>query len=366
MTPEMSFSASYAEAAAKFRDMATKAGASTVRIDSPVAGPDGEALATDIAWIGPRNAEKVLVTISGTHGVEGFCGSAAQIDWLRREEWRRLPKNAAALLVHAINPYGFAWSRRVTEENIDLNRNWIDFDQPVPANPGYDRLHAVICPDEWTDEQVKRSAAALAAYQPGEGEETLQEVLTKGQYSHPQGLFFGGRAPARARLRQTKIYEEYLSLARAIAIIDYHTGLGPWGYGEIIVGERTDSDAFRRARAWYGDAIKSVLDGTSVSTAAYGDGLSAAPRLLPHAQVTAIAIEFGVLPAMPTLRALQADAWLYSHGTAHAPQAMAIGQQVRAAFLDESDLWKGMVLGQSLAISRQAAIGLHSGAPLAA
>ncbi|MEJ0064575.1 MAG: DUF2817 domain-containing protein [Caulobacteraceae bacterium] len=43
-------------------------------------------------------------------------------------------------MIHAINPYGFAWLRRVTEENIDLNRNWIDFSQPPPANPGYDEL----------------------------------------------------------------------------------------------------------------------------------------------------------------------------------------------------------------------------------
>ena len=51
-------------------------------------------------------------------------------------------------MIHGINPYGFAWLRRVTNENIDLNRNWIDFNQPLPQNPTYDELHASICPSE--------------------------------------------------------------------------------------------------------------------------------------------------------------------------------------------------------------------------
>ena len=49
-------------------------------------------------------------------------------------------------MVHAINPHGFAWSRRVTEDNVDLNRNFVDHAQPYPSNPGYEELRAAICP----------------------------------------------------------------------------------------------------------------------------------------------------------------------------------------------------------------------------
>ncbi len=41
----------------------------------PGTGPEGEALFTDTAWIGPEDAVKVLVVIGGTHGIEGFAGS---------------------------------------------------------------------------------------------------------------------------------------------------------------------------------------------------------------------------------------------------------------------------------------------------
>ena len=44
----------------------------------PGGGPEGEALFTDTVWIGPEHAEKVVVLISGTHGVEGFAGSAVE------------------------------------------------------------------------------------------------------------------------------------------------------------------------------------------------------------------------------------------------------------------------------------------------
>jgi len=77
-----SFSASYAEARSKFLDAATDAGASLTSYSHPEQGPDSGALFTDCAWIGPKDAKSVLVLVSGTHGVEGFCGSGAQIDWL--------------------------------------------------------------------------------------------------------------------------------------------------------------------------------------------------------------------------------------------------------------------------------------------
>src|SRR5690349_1000872 len=101
-----SFSATYGEAREKFRAVASRYDAQLSSFTHPERGPDGAKLSTDVAWFGPRNAERVLVTISATHGVEGFAGSGSQIDWLTRGEAARLPSGVAALLIHAINPYG--------------------------------------------------------------------------------------------------------------------------------------------------------------------------------------------------------------------------------------------------------------------
>ena len=33
--------------------------------------------------------------------------------------------NAAVVLIHAINPFGYAWHRRFNENNVDINRNFL-------------------------------------------------------------------------------------------------------------------------------------------------------------------------------------------------------------------------------------------------
>jgi hypothetical protein len=359
MNSAESFSDDYRAARAKFLDAARGAGAALEAIPHPERGPDGGDLATDVAWIGPREAEAVLVMISATHGVEGFCGSGAQVDWLRREEFRALPDGTAVLIVHAINPYGFAWLRRVTNENVDLNRNWVDFNSPRKTNPGYETLADLICPTEWTAETQASTGQALMSYAQQHGSMALQQAMTGGQYTHPLGVFYGGDQPTWSRRTQTSIFEHYLRGAARIAIIDYHTGLGPWGYGERIVAASPQSARFTRAANWYGDAVTSpVAGGDSTSAEIVGDGLSFAPSLLGEAEVTGMALEFGTKPLMAVLNAVRADAWLHAYGDPLSPEGRLIKAEVRGAFFGDADDWKGMIAGQSLLATRQALKGL--------
>src|SRR5690606_23379879 len=102
----------------------------------------------DIARIGPADAERVLLLVSGTHGVEGYCGSGCQLALLDLGVFDRLPEGTAVVLVHAINPYGFAWRQRLTEGHVDLNRNFVDFAKPLPENPDYNVLDPYLIPAE--------------------------------------------------------------------------------------------------------------------------------------------------------------------------------------------------------------------------
>ena len=358
MTTTESFSADYASARAKFRDAATAAGAVPDAFAHPEPGRSGELLATDVAWIGPRDAERVLVMISGTHGVEGFCGSGAQVDWLRRGEASRLSAGVAALLIHAINPYGFSWLRRVTQENVDLNRNWVDFDAPLPVNAGYNEIAAAVVPEAWTEEAQTASAQVLGGYMMTRGPAAFQQAVSGGQYRHSGGVFYGGVAPTWSRRTQTAIYAQYLGQAARVGIIDYHTGLGPWGFGERIVCDHPGSAGFARAETWYGAGLTSPSGGTSTSAPISGDGLDAAPRLLPHAEVTGVAIEVGTQSLTEVLLALRADAWLHAHGDPLSPEAAPIKAAIRDAFYGDADDWKGMVAGQSLLATRQALAAL--------
>ncbi|MGR9053023.1 MAG: DUF2817 domain-containing protein, partial [Gammaproteobacteria bacterium] len=107
------FAGDYFEARSKFlKACAERPGGRRREFPHPTARCGDRPLSTDVYWLGPENADRVLVTISATHGAEGFCGSAAQINWLRHET---APDDVALLFIHALNPYGFAHWCRVNE-----------------------------------------------------------------------------------------------------------------------------------------------------------------------------------------------------------------------------------------------------------
>lgn len=358
-----SFAADYAQARTLFRHWAREAGGRLDAVSHPEPGPDGSELSCDTAWFGPVEAERVLVLISGTHGVEGFCGSGAQVDLLRRGLAARLPPGVAVLMIHAINPWGFAWLSRVTHENVDLNRNWIDFSQPRPENPGYDALSGAVCPEVWTAESMAELGRAVTALGRRMGAAAAERSLTRGQYSHADGIYYGGSTPTWSRRTQTELLQRHLGRARRVAIIDYHTGLGPRGYAEQILTERPETAAFQRARAWFGAAVSSVYLPGAASAEIEGDGLNAAPALAPHAEVTALALEVGTLPGERVIEAVIADNWLRARGDVNSPLGQSIKARMRSAFYCDADDWRGMVAGQSLLACRQALAGLMSDGP---
>jgi hypothetical protein len=203
----------------------------------------------------------------------------------------------------------------------------------------------------------------LLDYATRHGQAKLQQAVSAGQYGHPRGLFYGGTAPAWSRQTQTQIFSTHLRAAQKVAIIDFHTGLGPWGLGERIVSDPIGSPGFNRAARWYGTDVTSPSDGTSSSAAISGDGLGASHGLLPHAEVTGMALEFGTVPVLEVLEALRADAWLHSHGDPASESGRTIKAQIRNAFYADAAEWKGMIVGQSLLACKQAVAGLTSKDP---
>jgi hypothetical protein len=353
---DSAFSRDYAEARRKFRASAAAAGAETQSFPSEHRGPDDLDLSTDTAWVGPRGAHAVLVTISGTHGVEGFFGSAVQIEWLRRSKGMALPADVAALHVHAANPYGFAWLRRTNENNVDINRNWMDFDGPLPANPSYEEISRDLCPADWSETTQQETWRRLQGWIDRHGVAAFQKAVSGGQWTHRSGLFYGGRSASWSRGTLTSIVTANLARASRVCLIDFHTGLGPYGYAEPIVGRRRTDPAFARVRSWIGGGAKSLHGDGSVSAEIKGDGLTALPALLPHAAVDAVALECGIRPMLEVAQALRADAWLHAHGDPLSDAAKPIKRMIRSAFHSEDPVWQGMALGQGIAAC-QAAIG---------
>ena len=88
--PEQYFAKDYRSARAAFVDACGTSGIGlTTRIHPSALGADARPLFLDVATIGPREAKKALLLISGTHGVEGYFGSGVQTGLLREGIARR-------------------------------------------------------------------------------------------------------------------------------------------------------------------------------------------------------------------------------------------------------------------------------------
>jgi len=354
------FAPDYAAARVRFRAAAlARSAVLTEHVHPGAKGPAGEPLAIDVALLGAPDAGVLLVVSSGTHGVEGFCGSGIQVALL--EDPSVIGALAAAkvalALVHAVNPYGFAHLRRTNEDNIDLNRNFRDFSRPPPANADYAEVHGFIVPTSWPP--GPDTEQRLGAYVAQHGPARLQAAVSTGQHDFPDGLFYGGRAPAWSNTTLRGIFRTLGANRRDIGWIDVHTGLGPAGHGEKIYSGPDDAAMLARTRAWFGADVTSFYAGSSSSAAVTGSVSDAAIEACPKARYAGIGLEFGTLPLPQTFAALRADQWL-ANQRERPPQHGAIKQALREAFFVDTDEWKGMVYGQARVAVLQALHGLSA------
>lgn len=352
------FAQTYREARAKFLAAAETAGLAVQSHPHPLPGQDGEPLAMDVARFGPAAADALLMITSACHGVEGFCGSGIQNTLLADAGFHAAAQKAgvAVLYVHALNPYGFSWWRRTTHENVDLNRNWHDFTQPLPHNAAYDAIAQRLLPARWPPGLLNE--AGFVAYVLRHGRRGLQAAISTGQYAHADGLFYGGRAPTWSHLTLRQVLREHAARCRHLAWIDLHTGLGPAGHGERIFAGRDDAATLARARAWWGSQVTSIYDGSSSASRLSGLMFNAAYDECPQAAYTGIALEYGTVPLLETLQALREDQWYENHPGAPADKRLAARRRVRDAFYTDTDAWKRQVVEQGLDAARQGVAGL--------
>lgn len=353
-----SFSADYREAREKFLSSLPQARSFVL---ANFRGPQNEELAVDAGWVGDPEAECVLVMISGTHGPEGFCGAGIQIDWLALLEGASLPDNVALLFIHGLNPHGFAWDRRVTQEGCDLNRNFVDFAAGAPANPGYDELRAHLVPPALEGPAFEAAREAIRQFKHAHGERAFQIARKAGQYTDPDGMFFGGFDRSWSSRALETIADEYrLASRKFIAVIDVHTGLGPYGYGELQSEHVAASLSQAIAEQMFGPSVTSADLGTSASIPIHGSLQLFWERLLGDGRHLYLCLEYGTFDTEAAQRVLLADQWLHVHGGGDRTGAFGseVRSRMRAHFSPDDPFWKEAVLFRGRQVLRQALPGL--------
>ena len=348
------FSRSYAAARERFRE-AVRAAAGVLQGHTLAGhGPDGCELAVDVALVGARNPRRAIVVSSGLHGVEGYFGSAVQLGWLRRlrEGASSIPGGTLVVLLHAVNPFGFAWQRRANEHNVDLNRNFLDDGESYGGVPEhYYRVHDLLnppTPPSRLDAFRLRAVWAVRRH----GLSVLQDAVATGQYEHPRGLFFGGReAVASTRLVQEGFWE-WTRGAEQVVHLDLHTGLGRYADYRLLIEPPHAHDL-----GWYRsrfDPERVVAVGGDTPYAARGVMGAWLARHAGRRAYRFACLEFGTYGPLRVLAALRAENRAHHHSM---PGASAHGRARRGlveCFCPASRLWRRKALGRALEVVGQA------------
>ena len=356
------FATSYSEARARFLAAVERGGARLLSSHTnPAKGPDGEDCITDVAWIGPDDARKLLILVSGTHGIEGYAGSGCHVAWLEERWFERIaPKDTAVLLIHAINPHGFAWGRRGNEDNVDLNRNFIDHAKPRPANPDYEAISHHIDPAEWAEPSLSAHNAAIAKFLKRDTHDVTCKAMHGGQYVNPRGIFYGGTQPTWSNRLFRELVARHAARAAHVAIIDYHTGGGVWGFCDLFID---DDHAGARTRDWFSHVSVISEDkaahGKDAQSETPGNLFYALPDILPGKPVTLCLVELrtGEKGGHDVIRA---ENWLFQHGDLQSAQGQALRAEMRERFYPARPEWKIMQVYQSNAMLAEALGGLSA------
>jgi hypothetical protein len=337
--PEAYFPADYRSGRAAFIEACEDADLGvTARVHPSAKGPDGKPLFIDVATIGAREAKTALLLISGTHGVEGYFGSGVETGLLREGLARRAPKGAKIVVLHALNPYGFAWNRRVNEDNADINRNFVDHTH-APANPAYESLAEAIAPKTVSPAAMKKANTHLRDYARAHGDFALQTAISAGQYSHADGLYFGGAQLAWSAAMLKDVFVEELAHIKRLIAIDFHTGLGQSGAAEMITEDLPGSPAYARAKAMWGGLVHSSEAGESLSAPLTGTIDAAVAQWMKGKELTFAALEVGTAPLREVFDSLRKDNWLHTRAKPGHRGAKAIKSQIRAAFYPDTAEW---------------------------
>ncbi|MDE2394194.1 MAG: DUF2817 domain-containing protein [Burkholderiales bacterium] len=372
MTQGFPDSADYSLVRDRFLNAAQAAGAALSTHSHPLPGPAGETLRTDVAWLGDPRARRVLFIISGTHGVEGYYGSTCQSNWLQQLKGRPLPGDVAVMMVHLINPWGAAWCRRVTEDNVDLNRNYVDFAAGPPRNEGYEGLHEIYTCRDLDGPERRRADALLEKAVATHGWRGLHDITGAGQYAHADGLFYGGREPSWSRRTLQRIVEQHLGHAEAAIGFDLHTGAGEFGHPMLMAIAQAPYPALEPARSIFGPWLYTLFTGkgrssdTGVAAGATGYTSQALLDALPRTALLQLVIECGTYDPVAMHRSLRDDHWLHLHGP-HAdpadPVTRAIKRELFERFLPADGDWREIAWRRSWHAFERALAALPTLAP---
>ena len=199
----------------------------------------------------------LILLTTGVHGMEGYIGSV-MLDVFFEEIYPTLDtENTGILIVANVNPYGMKYMRRYNENNVDLNRNfiedWDNFDRS--SNKEYPKVDKFLQPEGkmgnafWHEVGFYLSLAKEAIFT---GADTISDALLTGQYEYPEGVYYGGDGDEKSTTYLKGVFAECLNGEyENIVHVDIHSGYGP-RYNMVIFNSVQDETTEAEAREMFG------------------------------------------------------------------------------------------------------------------
>ena len=307
--------------------------------------------------------ERLFILISGIHGVEGYAGSAIQQMFLREIVKEIHLEDTGFLIIHGVNPFGLKNNRRVTENNVDLDRNCSTEDGLyLSENQGYNDLNSFLNPKH----KVSLTGFGNFFFQLTAGEKVLRysmdgvrQAVLQGQYRYEKGIYYGGAEREPSVNLVTPLIQQAAENYKMVFSIDLHTGYGENGTLHLFPKPLEDEEKKAQIENIF-SGLRIYWDHGHDSYRVTGDLASYLEQILPEKHCLTMTFEFGTLDThtfMGSIKALHLM-MLENQGIHYGYKTRKDELQVKSEFLESyyplSEAWRSKVIEDSRQVLSQA------------
>ncbi len=342
----------YRECRQKFMQAARYCNAKQQSYPISIRDKTDENLYIDVAYYGSEEPEKTIIISSGLHGVEGSIGSAIQVELMKNLDSYAIDISKTSIVfIHSLNPYGFAFRRRVNEDNIDLNRNF-SFDEDNPNNM-YDLMENFLNPK------------IIRRYTTGPGYylnllklafkydiKSIRQAIAGGQRKYKNGIFYGGTLTSRSTQIVKSNIHSWTRGARKVFHLDLHSGLGKRGCVTLLFDDYPEKIFYRIKDYLHPFKVKGHDQDSGVYQANGTMGQWCRLNSTNEAYIFACA-ELGTLNPISILKSLRIENYYHNHGIVKSKPWIKSKEKLLKAFFPRSEKWKKTATNSGVTLVRK-------------
>jgi hypothetical protein len=322
-------------------------------------------LSIDWLWAHAQNKKTLVILSTAEHGIEGYVGYAMMKIFIEEFAPRLNSEDTGLLLIHGLNPWGMKHHRKVNENSVDLNRNFvIDKIFDTAINPEFHQVKNLINPQTRLQSfrtETMRFWGRVMKTLFTSGIATVTKAALLGQHHTPSGFYYGGTSYQEGTTVAMNLYRRALEEYQSVIQIDIHTGYGPRYQMSIIMSPLDPMTSEETAKKFNYPLVLKInaeeFYDISGDMAAYYYELR--NKYFPDKRLFACGFEFGtfgasLLARIRSLRAMVFENQLHWHGAKSESVARQIRNEFEELYFPSEAKWRK----KAVADGRQAFEGI--------